>query len=352
MQMPSNQKPKVACFVTSFTEWDGDRVFSLDRLFTSQGVRIEKLGQIRKLLAKYVDRETRKENLAVFYAYLDNQSKILLCFTLERSEVIKDTIGRIGEAEPGIYSLFISPRTFEFLMKAILEEYPFAKCIHFIAKYQPEYAMKSETRPEIRKTVIYHGEDGLKTLEELKTHYGVRPRSMRFKIPDIGTYEIGHDGCFTLWATNNTGVKPRQVLLKLLNTTLKDALISRKVIETANYEIIPVKTREKTFEIPRLTPWIINFSREIRFEDSKAFLGVLAKSGFTLFNHNKVEGSLRLSGMIIDHQKNSVFTFDMNNQIMTIAPHGAVPFDSFLRFYQTLVEDFDPDASCAELKEE
>jgi hypothetical protein len=302
-------------------------------------------------LSSYIDKETGKEKVAVFHAYLDERSKLLLCFTSEKSDVIRSTIGHIAEVDVGLYSLFIGPRTFEYIMKEILEEAPFAKCVYFIAKYQPGFAVRSEVRPEVRKTIIYHGEDGLKTLEELKTHYGVRPRSMRFKLPEVGTYEISHDGCFTLWATENTGVEPRQYLLKLVNTTLKDALMARKAIETANFEIIPVKTEKRTFEIPNLTPWIVNFKREIRYEDGKTLIGVLARSGFSAFNYNRVEGSLRLSGMIVDLKKNSVFTFDLNNQSMTVAPHGKVPFDSFLRFYQTLVEEFDPDALCTELKE-
>jgi len=351
-ELPPFTRLKIACFLTDFSAWDQEKFFSLEKLLTSYGIRIEKLGQIRRLLSTYIEKETGNEKLATFYAYLNPESKLLLCFTLERKWVIAQTIGQIAQTASGFYYFFIGPKTFELLKKKILEEHPFAKCVYFTAKYRPEFARKSEVRPETKKTIMYHGEDGLKALEELGSYYGVRPRVMHFRIPDIGTYEVKNDGCFTLWSTEDTGIRPKKLLLNLIDIAVKDVLISRRIIETSNFQLIPIKTERKTFEIPKLTPWIINFSQDLEFADSEALLRVLAGTGYTVFNYTQVEGSLRLSGMVIDHNKNNIFTIDMGSREMIIAPRGKVSFDSFLRFYRVITENFDPEASCLELKEE
>lgn len=351
-ELPPFKRPKIACFLTEFSTWDQEKFISLEKMLTANGIRVEKLGQIRRLLARYVEKETGTEKLATFYAYLNPESKLLLCFTVEKKWVIAQTIGQIAQTASGFYYLFIGPRTFDLLKRKIIEEYPFAKCVYFTARYRPEFARKSEIRPEVKKTIMYHGEDGLKALEELESYYGVQPRVMHFMIPDIGRYEIKNDGCVTLWSAEDTGVTPRKVLLTLVDIAAKDVLISRRIIETSNFQLIPIKTERKTFEIPRLTPWVINFSQELQYNDSEALLRVLSGTGYTVFNYTQVKGSLRLSGMVIDHNKHNVFTIDMDSRKMIIAPRGKVPFDSFFRFYRVITENFDPGASCEELKEE
>jgi len=349
---PPFTRLKVACFLTDFSEWGGERIHSLEKLLASNGIRIEKLGQVRRLLIDYVERETSTKKVAILYAYLNPESKLLLCFTIDRKWVIDQTLGQVAQTASGFYYLFIGPKTFGLLKKSLLEEYPFTKCVYFTARYRPEFARKSEARSTTKRTIIYHGEDGFKTLEELETYYGVRARSMRFRIPDVGTYEITHDGCFTVWALEDTGIRPKNLLLTLTDIALKDVLVSRRVIETSDFQLIPVKTERRIFEIPKIIPWVINFSQDLELTDAKALLKVLANAGYTLFNYTQVEGSLRLNGMVMDHKKRNIFTIDMSNKQMTVAPRGKVPFDSFLRFYQIITEDFDPGAYCLELKEE
>jgi len=348
--LPSHQRLKVACFMTAFSKWhDPTKMVNLENIFRKYGVYIDKLGDIRRLKTRYFDSQLRDYKTAIFYTYLDPASKVLVCFTDEKTEAIEQILGHIAENAKGFYYLFISSRTFEKLREEILEFDPFAKCTYFSAKYVPQLTRKSHVRPNIEKTIMYYGDDGLETLEEFSQYYGVYPTIMRYYIHEKGNYEISHNGIFSLWAEESP-YESRQFLLYLSNIALKDTLISREIIETSNYELIPVKTEKKIFKIPKITPWIIKFSREIEFEDSSALIEVMTTNGFSLFNEILEKGSVRLNGMVIDDKKQTIFSIDVDDERINIAPIGEPCFDSFMRFYKTILENFDPDATCVKFE--
>lgn len=348
--LPPYRRLKVVCFMTSFSEWYNPRkMINLEDIFQRYGVQIEKLGDIRRIQTRYFDSQLRDYKLAILYSYLDPSSKLLLFFTDEKTEAIEQTLGQIAETSTGFYYIFISSSTFEDFKHRILEIEPFAKCTYFSARYVPQLTRKPQVRPDIQKTIMYYGNDALEALEELRQYYGVYPTLMRYHIPDRGNYEISSSGIFSLWAEESPP-ESKKLLLSLSNIAIEHILISRQIIESSNYELIPVKTEKKVFRIPRLTPWIIKFSREIEFADSDALVEVMTDNGFSLFNEVRVKGSLRLNGMVIDDKKQTVFSIDTDDERINIAPIGELSFDSFMRFYKTILENFDPNASCAKFE--
>lgn len=58
-----------------------------------------------------------------------------------------------------------------------------------------------------------------------------------------------------------------------------------------------------------------------------------------------------LDATVIDEKEKCRFTISMSNDRIVIAPQGKVPFTSFLRFYQTVVETIDPNAKVVESSE-
>lgn len=347
LALPSYQRLKIACFMTSFSQWyDKRKMINLEGIFHRYGFRIQKLGEIRRIQARYFDSQLNDYKLAIFYSYLDPRSKLLVCFTDERAEAINKTLGDMAESAKGFYYLFVSARTFEKLKEEILSLDPFAKCTHFDARYAPQLTRKSQIRPDIRKTIRYYGEDGLESLQELRQYYGVYPTVMTYHVTERGYYEINNSGMLSSWG-GESQADNREFLLSLSNTAIEDVLITRDIIETSNYEVIPVKTERKTFRIPRLTPWVVRFSQEIEFIDSDALIEVMTDNGFSLFNEVRTKGSVRLNGMVIDDRKQTMFSIDVDSAGMSIAPVGESRFDSFMRFYRTVLENFDPNARCA-----
>ncbi len=347
LELPPPSRLKIACFLTHFKQWDGDRIPSLKTIFTSGDIRIETWGDINMLSGWYIDRELRERRLATFYAYLNPETGLLLCFTDAKKYAIDETIGNIADISTGIYYMFISPKIFEDIRSRILEEFPDATCFYFSAKHFPQFARKGETRPHIERTIIYHGDDALQALEEVQQYYGVSPRIMRYRIPDLGSYEINNTGYFTLSRTEEL-VPARRFLLSLVDLASVHVLRSRQIIERSDFVLIPLRTEQKTFEIPKLLPWVVRFGKKLDFSDAQSLLEGMVNNGYTIFNYVMAEGSFRLNGMVIDEKKGNLFTIDVDSEKMIIAPRGKISFDAFLRFFATVVENFDPQAAIEE----
>jgi len=341
----SKKRLKLAGFLTNFRLWDEpEHTYDLTRIFLNRKVEIKKLGDIRWLRGHYWDSILNTFIPAVFYAYLDSETGLLLIFTDDKMDAIREIIWRrIVEVIDGIYYLFISPEEFDKLSNKIYQDYPLSRCIRFNAMHTSQFRYRGETRPQIRRTIIYNGEDALEALDEMKHFYGVIPTLMQFKIPDLGTYSIRNNGCFTLVGSERQE-ESRRYLLSLANFVYKDVLVYRDIIKTADFELIPIQTERKTFHIPKLTPITINFSQKLEFNDGKALLEVLSEQGYSVFNYIISEGSLVSSGMITDENKKNVITFDLNSDRIILAPRYNVSFDVFLKFYRIILENFDSEA--------
>jgi len=59
-----------------------------------------------------------------------------------------------------------------------------------------------------------------------------------------------------------------------------------------------------------------------------------------------VEGSLRFDATVVDETKKSIFEISATKDRMIVSPRYETQFDSFLRFLETVVENFDPNATC------
>jgi hypothetical protein len=117
-------------------------------------------------------------------------------------------------------------------------------------------------------------------------------------------------------------------------------------VESASFQLIPIETQKKVLLLPKLKPWTIRFSVPLDIKEGQNLVDTLEENGFNVFSHVLATGSLRFNGMITDRKKGTIFTIDTNTERMVIAPICDVSFDSFLRFYQIIVEDFDPNAVC------
>lgn len=343
LYLAPSQRLKIVCFMTEFSEWYEfpNSTLNLNSIFSNFGATIEKLGEIRKIQTKYTDNKSGDLTKAVFYAYLDPLTKLLVCFTTEKAKVIEKTLGKIAETSSGLYYVFISTRTFDVIQKKIFETDPKSKCWHFVGKYLPHLMKKSQIRPSLGRTVMYYGDDGLESLKEFREKYGTIPVLMSFNIPDIGNYEISSIGIFSLWA-DDSKPESRKLLMDLSNIAIHDILESRKIIESSKYETIPIKTETKVFNVQKVTPWVMRFSDQIEFIDSDSLLEAMNENGFSLFNEVRLKGSLRLDGMVIDDNKKTMFSIDADDRQIRIAPIEKISFDSFMRFYRTILENFDP----------
>lgn len=341
----AGERLRVICYIAHEGDWQTESVSipSLSSLLTSNGVEIRNLGDVKKLVAHYRDAETGRLIAVVYFAFLHRETRLLMCFTNAAKFDVEQTLDKIVEKNPGLYYAFIGPSTFLKIETMLTDAHPGTFVRYFSAHRNRQFALRSEIRPEFERTIQYHGNDGKNVLEELKHAYGVAPRSMHFEIPDFAIYEISNIGQLTIAKGENNA---RRYLLEIVDFAMKDTLLTRKTIESADFKLIPIETHRKILLLPKLKPWRIKFGTPLDIKDGENLIEILKESQFDLFNHVLAQGSLRLNGMVTDRLKNAIFTVDANAERMVIAPLQEVPFDSFLRFYQVIVENFDPKAVC------
>jgi len=339
------ERLRVVCYVSNKGDWKEESLEtpSLANLFASNGIEIKELGEVKKLVAHYRDAKTSRTIAVTYFAFLHRETRLLMCFTIAAKSDVEQTLDKIVERNPGLYYAFITPSTLMKIETMLLAAHPGTFIRYFSARRNKQFALKSEIRPEYERTVEYHGNDGKNVLEELKHAYGVAPRSIHFEIPDYAIYQIHSVGQLTISKGENDA---RRYLLEIADYAMKDTLLSRKAIESADFKLIPIETERKVLLFPKLKPWQIRFGTPLDIKEGENLVEILRESQFDIFNHILAQGSLRLNGMITDRLKNTIFTVDANAERMVIAPMQEVTFDSFLRFYQVIVENFDPNAVC------
>jgi len=340
-----SERLRVVCYVAQEGEWKAESfgVPSLVNLLTSNGVELKELGDVKKLVAHYRDAKTGQLIAVTYFAFLHRETRLLLCFTNAAKLDVEQTLDKIVERNPGLYYAFIGPSTLIKIETMLIDAHPGTFVRYFSARRKRQFALKSEIRPEYERSIEYYGNDGKNVLEELKHAYGVAPRSIHFELPDYAIYQIHSIGQLTIAKGEDNA---RRYLLEIVDFAMKDTLLTRKTIESADFKLIPIETERKTLLFPKLKPWRIKFGTPLDIKEGESLIEILKDSQFDIFNHVLAQGSLRLNGMVTDRLKNTIFTVDANAERMVIAPLQEVPFDSFLRFYQVIVENFDPNAVC------
>jgi hypothetical protein len=332
---------KVLCFLTVESSWTPpDRLTNLEFLFKTRGFRIEPLGEIKKLTCQYTDPLTQKKIPVEYFSYLDPKTKVLLCFTEANSDQIRDTIDPIATS-PGIYHLWIGPTTMEEVKNKIISMYLQAQITHFTVKRVPSMSFKGEIRPDIERTLIYDAKDGRETLNEVRYYYGAFPTEMIFEIPAVMRFRMKSEGAFHLMKGE------KESFFEILNMVLGIVLAIRKIIEDSRLDLIPVRMTKKELRVPILVPWVIKFSKPLEYTDGEALVEQLERTNFTLLNPILSHGSMLLDATVADEKKKSLFSISTGSDKMIIAPRYGASFDSFLRFFQTIVEKIDPEAICS-----
>lgn len=345
------ERLRIVCYIARRGDWKTDSYAfpSLTNALTSSGVEIKELGEIRKLVMHYRDLQTDRLVPVTYFAFLHRDTSLLMCFTDGAKYDVEQTFDKIIERTSGLYFAFIGPSTIKKIQDMLFQIHPTTLITYFSAYRHFKSSLRSEIRPEYQRTIEYRGNDGAKVLEELKLAYGVLPRTIHFETPDFATYHIHNVGHFTLAKGEENA---RRFMLEIVDLAMKDVLITRKIVESADFELIPMETQTKTFLFPKLKPWLIRFSTEIDVEEGQNLIDILEDNEFEVFSHVLAKGSLRLNGLVADRLKKNIFTVDANSERMVIAPLKEVPFDSFLRLYQVVVENFDPNAECQFFEQE
>lgn len=331
---------KARYFLTSFRDWGDDRAYTITGMFRNHNFQLKQLGDIRELSTSYEIPETKQFVRVKYYAHLNPETQVLVCFTQATGAQMERTIDSISRFI-GVYDLWISPVAFDEIKRTILLEYPYTKIPFFSADRHSSSGLSAKIRPEYKRTFQYHGDDGRETLEELRYYYGVLPRSIQFRIPGVTDFQINHRGTFNYYGGDLNRMFDHAE--RAVNLVLQ----VRRILEQSKLQVLDIETARKHLKVPYVIPWRIDFKRELSVTDAEVLVEAIQKNGFAVYNSVISQGSTFLDGTVYDEQKKSVFAMSSDSRRMVVAPRYRNSFDSFLRFYETITENFDPEAICA-----
>ena len=325
-------------FLTKFEDWGHGEPYALSGFFEAHGFKVKELGEVRQLTTTYKPRNEDFELPVNYFAYINSKNRTLTCFTDANREIRQKTIDRLT-GEIGIYYLWISPTVFDQMKAEIITKHPGTRIPYFYADRHPSSRLPSVHRPEVERGFTYRGEDGQQTLEELRHYYGVLPRYVQFDIPGLVEFTVYHLGVFHY---------RKGLLEEMFSYSQKAAelvLNIRRILERSKLELVDIETARKMLQVQNIIPWEIRFNREIDVNDAESMLNELRLKGFAIYNDVVTPGSVYLDATVFDERKRSVFSVTSDKHRMIVSPRHNTTFDSFLRFFETITDSFDPEAS-------
>ena len=132
-----------------------------------------------------------------FYALIQKGTLIFLT-RARKTEDIPGTVLGYLEGERRTALLRIPMKRMNAIVERLLSHYPGCRVTFFTARRDSLTPVSAAYRGEIERTVVYSGEDGLDTLEEMQHHYGIVPRILEFRLPHGERFRLDHRGIFTL----------------------------------------------------------------------------------------------------------------------------------------------------------
>lgn len=341
-EFSSQNSLKILTFATDYHSWE-----DLLKLFPSGSVANRKaFGEIVMIPFHYFFYNNVGEKVSRSvdcYFYLDREFGILFCFTTANIDQLTRSIFYYLLNIQGVYYIWINPPLFDKLISKILTEHENTIIPEFWLKRIEGSMYPAKIRPEFGRTIHYMGNDGKEVLSELRFNYGSLPRTIKFRIPkEKLTLTINRKGIFSV--ERFTDLK---YVFELISEGIRINLQQRKIFESSKIDKLIFKIRNKTHEIANPIPWIIVPEKKLSYTEAKNFMesGELKSFGFSAVEKKIEEGSLYLSAIVFDEKKKVAFTIRGNEKKIVVLPHDRVHFDTFMRFYQSFVENVDPKAS-------
>ncbi len=332
-----SQQLKLVCLVTFFPSGRSIQPSpTVDQLFRRQKFEVQKKGVIHEFSTFLVDKKTGEKLVIKLHCYLSPDNQILKCFTTDKSDEVERVLDDVVDAG-GLYYLWINPTAFDELKDKLLV-YPGTAITSFTGSRVPSTTLPSRVRPDVKRTVTYYGDDGEETLQELKFQYGVVADVIRFRIPTHADLQISRKGIFTY----NSG--DFDFVIKSSDLAVDLALRSKGLFDSSRVATVPLRTARRSLELNQFTPWMIEFNRDIESDDLEQLFTELQHSKFAVYNSIILKGSLHGEGTVLDEIYRTIFTVTVDSKRMAIAPRYDTSSESFLRFFRTVVERFDPSA--------
>lgn len=302
-------------------------------LLSNAGYEIlDTYGSIHKMAREY-----GSDGRIEFYLSFDEEEKIALFYTnMRKTEEIENTIEIFLNNTPRVHYLYISPRVMQNIREKIADEEPSTQVVNFVASRTTRSEIPARIRPRFSRTITYFGADGLEAMREMEENYGVVPRMMEFKIPNISRFKISREGVFNL---QNGDLR---ILFEHIQTCIERALELKRAYGEAKFEMV---TASDNLSVPTSQPASISLRNNLEYHEIDDFKENMAENNYVLIDTFAEEGSLFFSSKVIDQQKKNSFRVKANQDEIRVYPQEDRDIGSFLRFYEFIQDTIDEDAS-------
>lgn len=310
------------------------------RILEREGFSTTDLGEITRIDKPFVD-SNGNEGEASFYLHYDDSEHsggVALFYTDQRkTEEIEGTIIPILEDSSGLYYLNVSPSLFRSIRQELIAQDESSRIIEFVAHRSKDSDYPCRIRPEVTRTINYYGDDGFQALEELEQNYGVRPRYLKFDVPNRARFKITRKGVFTLISGS------LDVLFDYVEFCVQKALEVKREYDASSFEMLPTT---ETLQVPSSEPADIRLSGQLNFSQVSEIQDHMESTDWVFVNTFKQEGSVYFSGEVYDQQKRERFRMKATDERIRVFPQEEEGgLGSFLRFYEFVQNHVDPEAS-------
>jgi hypothetical protein len=316
-------------------------------LFKSQN--LEQMGDIWHF--SMTDEEDRTVNY-VAYQWAEG---LLMCLTTSTEEDYENTLLKFIKNHRGISEAWIKPDVFEKMKDFFVSKYS-AVIYHFISK-RSRYsnAPVRVVRPEYNRRINYSGEDAEQVLKETQVLYGTLPTTIDFRIEE-DKIQLNRNG---LSVIRNINRKTTRMLLEVIERIIAEELTILQTSEKFRTTTTRIGIGDNQLIIPTLVAGKITLPNS-KFDERKVKMlfgeqrneVALGKgeeeaedldfsSSFSFIDTYVSADATSFSATVIDETKGSIFGMSGDYSEIVLVPKHRTTFESFVGFYEKIIENFD-----------
>lgn len=289
--------------------------------------------------------------------YLEEYSPgLLLMYTYASNEKYQRELGGRIDRKKGATRMWIRPPLFEAFWKGLMrdtEGYVYL----FSGRRRGEKDIPCSVRPQYSRRIEYRGNDATFALGEMRELYGITPNRIYLRASHDLKLHITDDGLF---AAQRASPRIIDLFLEHLDEIKGDILTMQETTKRFKYRIDErqhVKVAyinagcitlqpQKTFDEKALDKIR---SENKRFSIIDAYVGGEETMGGEETGGEGPSGPISITATVIDELKGSVFDITTSPNRIVIVPKYDTTFESFISFYQGVVELVDESADLSEL---
>ncbi|OPY34218.1 MAG: hypothetical protein A4E32_00490 [Methanomassiliicoccales archaeon PtaU1.Bin124] len=315
-----------------------------ERLFSPK--EITQLGEIYRVSPLSDDGEGSEQ-----YFLEEYSPGLLLMYTYASDDSYQKELGTRIDRRKGAARMWIKPLLFDAFWKGLMEDtngYVYL----FSGRRKGERDGPCRIRPEYSRRIEYRGNDATFALDEMGELYGVIPNRIYLRAGHDLKLHITDDGLF---AAQRATPRIIDLFLKHLDRIKGEILSMQATSKRFEYRIdehLNIKVAyinagcitlnaQKSFDEHALE----KIKKEIkRFSFIDTYIGRQERK-----DDSKAKGLESITTTVIDELKGSVFDITISHHRIVIVPKYETTFESFIGFYQGVVELVDDNAELAEL---